>query len=201
MGGRADSKRAFVGVADHSGWAILVTAAPNGRFVERRRIEIVDEGLPTMPHHHDGQKLPIEEAVALVERVRSSAERNATKRLAELAAEVDATIEGIALRVCPPLPETIAERIKSYRAMCVADWVMYRQAMARAAKERGWAVSYYDAKAVFAAAAAALGRPTVDDLLDAVKATVGAPWQKDHKTAMAAAIAAAREAGPRASPR
>jgi hypothetical protein len=42
--------------------------------------------------HHDGQKLPQEEAVALVERVRSSAARNARARLDVLAAEVSKEI-------------------------------------------------------------------------------------------------------------
>ena len=39
-------------------------------------------------------------------------------------------ILGIALRQCPALPPTIAERIKDYRAQNVADWVMYRKALA-----------------------------------------------------------------------
>lgn len=191
MSRRTKAERVVVGASDHSGWAILMTATSGGVLLDRRRVELVDEGLPTMPHHHDGQKLPIEEAVALVERVRLSAERNAETRLDALAAEVDAKIVGIALRVCPPLPETVAERITNYRAMCVADWVMYRQALAKAASERGWVVHWYDAKRVFTDAAGALKRETIDDLLDEAKRSAGPPWQKDHRMAMAAAIAAA----------
>jgi hypothetical protein len=187
---RTKPKPAVVGVSDHGGWVILMTAASDGALVDRRRVELVDPGLPTMPHHHDGQKLAIEDAVALVERVRASAERNAKARLEALAVEVGA-IDGIALRVCPPLPETVAERIENYRAMCVADWVMYRQTLAKAATERGWFVHWYDAKRVFADAARALKRENLDDLFDAIKAAVGPPWQKDHKMALAAAIAAA----------
>lgn len=63
---KTSPRRVFVGVADHDGWAILVTAAPDGTFVDRRRVELVDEGLPTMPHHHDGQKLPLPDAVAAI---------------------------------------------------------------------------------------------------------------------------------------
>jgi hypothetical protein len=182
---------AIVGTSDHGGWAVLVTATADGTFVDRRRVELVDDGLPKIPHHHEGQKLPLHEAVALVERVRASAERNARARLDELAAEVHAEITGIALRECPPLPATVAERITNYRAMCVADWVMYRQALAGAATERGWSVHWYDAKRILAEAASALRRKTIDDLLDETGAAVGSPWQKDHRTAMAAAIAAA----------
>jgi hypothetical protein len=132
--------------------------------------------------------------VALVERVRSSAERNAKARLDALAAEVHAEIVGIALRACPPLPETVAERITNYRAMCVADWVMYRQALAKAATGRGWSVYWYDARRVFTEAACALRRENIDDQLDEIREAAGPPWQRDHRMAMAAAIAAHAEA-------
>ena len=61
-------------------------------------------------------------------------------------------ILGVALRKCQPLPPTIAERIKDYRAQNVADWVMYRKALASAAEARGWPVYWYDAKSVLGAA-------------------------------------------------
>jgi hypothetical protein len=198
MSRKAKPGRAAVGAADHDGWAILMTVTPDGALLDRRRVDLVDEGLPSMPHHHEGQKLPLEQAVALVEQVRACAERNAGVRLEALAATVDAEISGIALRACPrpPLPATTAECITNYRAMCVADWVMYRQTLAKAATARGWAVRWYDPRRVFADAASALGRESLNDLLDAARSTVGRPWQKDHKMAMAAAIVAARRRSP-----
>ncbi|MBK7874708.1 MAG: hypothetical protein IPJ77_02990 [Planctomycetes bacterium] len=189
---RTPTAPAVVGVLDHAGWAILVTARGDGTVLDRRRIELVDAGLPEMPHHHEGQRLPLEEAVALVARVRASAERNAKARLAELAVAVPTEITGIALRALQPLPPTVAERITDYRAMCVADWVMYREALAAAAVERGWTVSWFEPKHAVAEAAAALEQDDVDAVLDAPGATLGPPWRKDHKVALAAAIAAAR---------
>jgi hypothetical protein len=62
---------------------------------------------------------------------------------------VPGRIRGVALRQCPALPPTIAERIKDYRAQNNADWVMYRKALAGAAEARGWGVHWYDAKKVF----------------------------------------------------
>ena len=61
-------------------------------------------------------------------------------------------IFGVALRKCPQLPPTIAERIKDYRAQNVADWVTCRKALASAAEARGWPVHWYDAKSVSGAA-------------------------------------------------
>src|SRR5438270_680575 len=121
---------AIVGVSDHGGWAVLVTAACDGTLLDRRRVELVDECLPKIPHHSEGQSLPIDEAVQLVERVQFSAERHARLALDSVAAAVPVDIAGLALRECPAwLPSTVAERIRNYRAQNVADWVMYRKAL------------------------------------------------------------------------
>jgi hypothetical protein len=132
----------IIGVSDHGGWAVLVTVAGDGTLLDRRRIELVDKDLPKIPHHSEGQALPLQEAVALVERVRVSAERYAKLGLEAVAMAVPRSILGIALRHCPALPPTIAERINDYRAHNVADWVMYRQALAAAAEARGWSVHW-----------------------------------------------------------
>src|SRR5580765_5706458 len=101
----------IIGVSDHGGWAVLVTVAGDGTLVDRRRVELVDEDLPKIPHHSEGQSLPVDEAVALVERVRASAERHAKLVLDAVAMAVPERIRGVALRQCPALPLTIAERI------------------------------------------------------------------------------------------
>ena len=185
------SKRstAAVGVADHAGWAVLVTVGPDATVLDRRRVELVDEGLPVLPHHHEGQKLPVGDALALVEKVRASAMRCAAQALEALAHAVEAPVGAIALRACPPLPDTVEGCLADYRAQCVADTVMFRHALAEAATARGWKVAWYEAKTVFDRAAGALGRETIDDLIAAAGKQLGAPWQKDHRMAMAAAIA------------
>ena len=182
---------AIIGVSDHGGWAVLVTVASDGTLLDRRRVELVDEGLPKIPHHSEGQALPLHEAVALVERVRVSAERHAKLGLDAVAMTVPGRILGVALRQCPGLPPTIAERIKDYRAQNVADWVMYRRALAAAAEARGWAVQWYDPKKVFDAASKAMRIEDLDAHFLQLRRAVGPPWNKDHKLAMAAAIVAA----------
>lgn len=184
-------RTAIVGVSDHCGWAVLMTVAADGSVLDRRRIELVDEGLPMLPYHHDAQRLPIHEALALIARVRESAEARARVGLEALAKEVPAKIAAISMRVCPAIPDSVEERLSSYRAQNVADTVMYRDALALAARARGWSVHWYDARRVHADAARALGRPSIDDLLVKTRAALGSPWQKDHRMAMAAAIAAA----------
>ena len=182
---------AIVGVSDHGGWAVLVTVASDGTLVDRRNVELVDKRLPSIPHHHECQTLPIDEAVALVEKVRDSADRHAILALDAVATALPVNIVGIALRECPPLPPIIAERITNYRARNVADWVMYRRALAGAAEARGWNVHWYNAKAVFDAARDVL---QVDDLamrFQQIRRSIGPPWTKDHQLALAAATVAA----------
>ncbi len=180
---------AFVGVADHAGWAVLVTVAGEA-VLDRRRVALIDDGLPKLPHHHEAQSLRLAEAEALIGTVRASAKRHAQACLDALADDASEAIAGIAVRACPSLPDTLEERITNYRAQCVADTVMYRHALAKAAAARDWSVHWYEPKRVFANAAAALQQESLEDLLARTGAALGPPWQKDHRIAMAAAIAA-----------
>ena len=71
-------------------------------------------------------------------------------------ASIPGRIRGIALRGSQELPSTIAERLKDYRALNVADWVMYRRSLAAAADAHGWVVHWYDPKKVLSAASEAM---------------------------------------------
>ena len=180
---------AIVGVSDHGGWAIFVTVARDGTLLDRRRVELVDDALPALPHHHEGQLLRPADAVALVKRVRAAAEQHAVVALDALET-ITPRIVGIVLRACPPLPATIEERLKDYRARNVADWVMYRKALASAAEARGWAVHWYDAKNVHDSARRALGVDDIDKYYSELRKRIGPPWNSDHRLAMSAAVAA-----------
>jgi hypothetical protein len=189
------NKGGIIGISDHGGWAVLVTVARDGTLLDRRRVELADEGLPKIPHHSEGQGLPLHEAVALVERVRVSAEKHAILALDAVAMVVPRVL-GVALRKCPELPPTIAERIKDYRAHNVADWVMYRKALASAAEARGWPIHWYDAKTVLGAASLALRVENLEAHFLQLRKAIGPPWNNDHKLAMSAAIAAASSTRP-----
>lgn len=203
-------RAATVGVAEQGNSAVLVTVAPGGELLERRRIDLTDRGLPKHPHHHEGswavgrylnspwaRTVSLAEAVALVERVRVAAAHGAREGLDALAAAVPVPIASIAIRVCPKLPPTTEERIADNHAQTVADSVMYREALATAAEARGWSVHWYDRERVFREASASLGREDIDAFLQAMGRSVGPPWQAKHKLAAAAALSAA---GYRARP-
>ena len=200
---RGARQTAIVGVAEHGNSAILVTVTPAGELLDRRRIDLTDASFPTHPHHHEGswavgrylnlpgsRRLSMAEAVALVERVRDAAAQGARASLAALADALTVPISGIAIRICPTLPATTEERIADNRAQTFADSVMYREALAAAAKARGWSVNWYDREHVLREAAAVLGRQDIDNFLHAMGRSIGPPWQAKHKLAAAAALAA-----------
>ncbi|MGE0440006.1 MAG: hypothetical protein AB7L66_13395 [Gemmatimonadales bacterium] len=203
---------ATVGVAEHVNSAELVTIAPDGRLLDRRRIELTGPDLPTHPHHREGswamgrylgtpgaRAIPLAEAVALVERVRAAAVLGAGAAFARLAGDLATRIGTIAIRACPALPAGIEARIADHRAQTFADSVMYREALAEAAETRGWAVTWYDADTARADAARALGVADLGPVLAAMGRAAGPPWQARHKLAAAAALAAGGTGTLRAS--
>ena len=199
---RSGNSHATVGVAEHGNSAVLVTLSSGGELLDRRRIDLTHR-LPTHPYHHEGswavgryldspwaKTISLPEAIALVERVREAAAVGAREALEALAKDVSVPISSIGIRLCPALPPTTEERIRDTRAATMADSVMYRETLAAAARERGWAVFWYDRERVFKDAAKTLNGEDIDDVLSKMGRAVGPPWQAKHKLAAAAAIAA-----------
>ena len=94
----------------------------------------------------------------------------------------------MSLRAWPlDFPDDIAvQRRAPYESR--ADSVMYRQVLADLARA-GWHVHLYDAKDVEGQAAGVLGEQA-DEVLLGPRATMGPPWAKDHRMALAATIVA-----------
>ena len=178
-----------LGIADHLGWAVAVTASENHEVVDRRRIELVEPGLSAAPIHYESRRLDVAATAALVVRVRASVARAASAALDELTAALPAPVESISLRAWPlDFPADIAiQRRAPYEAR--ADAIMYRQELSELAHARGWEVHCYDAKSVVGQASRVLaGR--ADEILQGPRATLGPPWTKDHRVALAATIMA-----------
>jgi hypothetical protein len=178
-----------VGIADHFGWAVAVTASTDHEVVDRRRLELVEPGVTAAPIHYESHRLDVAGTAALVADVRASVTRAAAASLDELSAALPAPVRSISLRSWPPdFPTDIAvQRRTPYEAR--ADAIMYRQVLAELAGTRGWVVHFYSAKDVIGQAASILGE-RADDVLQGPRARIGPPWTKDHRTALAATIVA-----------
>jgi len=178
-----------LGIADHFGWAIAVTASADHEVVDRRRIELIEPGLSAAPIHYESRRLDVAATAALVADVRASVVRAASAALDEITAALDLPILSISLRAWPPdFPDDIAiQRRVPYEAR--ADAIMYRQELSELALARDWEVHRYDAKAVVGQAASMLAE-RADEVLQGPRATIGPPWTKDHRIALAATIVA-----------
>ena len=183
-----------LGIADHFGWAVAVTASSDHEVVDRRRIELVEPGLTQAPIHYEGKGLDPAAAAALVAEVRASSARATAAAFDELAAALPGPVASISLRTWPPdFPTDIETQLRTpYEAR--ADAIMYRQVLAEVAQARGWDVHLYDARHVLGQAAGVLGDRT-DDVLHSPRARLGPPWAKDHRVALAAAIVAGQGPG------
>ena len=178
-----------LGIADHLGWAIAVTASDDHEVLDRRRIELVEPGVSAAPLHYESRRLDVAATAALVERVRTSIVRATSAALDEITTALAAPVCSISLRSWPlDFPDDIAvQRRAPWEAR--ADAIMYRQELAELAHARGWSVHLYDAKAVEDQAARILGG-RAHEVLHGPRVTMGPPWTKDHRVALAATVVA-----------
>jgi len=176
-----------LGIADHFGWAVAVTASADHEVVDRRRIELIEPGLTAAPIHYDSKGLDVATTAALVAKVRASVLRATSLAFDEIADALAAPVVSISLRALPlDFPDDIAvQRRAPFEAR--ADAVMYRRVLCELARARGWEVHFYVAKEVMGRAVSILGE-RADDVLQGPRARLGPPWAKDHRMALAATI-------------
>ena len=188
---------AVLGVADHNGWAVCVTVAASRGLpvvLDRRRLELIEPGVPSQPYHHETVGMPLPEAEKLVVRVRESVMRTTRARLSELREQLRprCTIVAMTLRI-PPLayvPVTVAEAHESYPVMCRADAMMYHGALCTAARRLRIAVELHDRGEQVGRAVERLGvsLEAMERFLDTAGESHGPPWRKEHRLAAAAAL-------------
>ena len=185
-----------LGVAHHLGWAVVVSANANHEVVDRRRIELIEPGLPAAPIHHEGgahalhrsSEPPDDETLAsLVADVRASALRAATREFNSLQETLPDAIQSMSLRSWPQdFPDGIAVmRRIPYESQ--ADSVMYRQLLAELGLGCGWTIHHYNDKNVEKEAGRILGG-LVYQVLYGPSEALGPPWSKDHRIALVATI-------------
>jgi hypothetical protein len=188
-----------LGVAHHFGWAVAVSASDSHEVVDRRRLELIEPDLPVAPIHHAGgvheihrwgEQLDDAQLSELVTEVRTAVRRATARGLDELTDVVGGPFDSISLRTWPAdFPTDIATlRVPPYESR--ADSVMYVQVLAELARERGWRVHHYDLATSERLASAILG-PRAREVLHGPRATLGPPWNQEHRAALAATVLAA----------
>jgi hypothetical protein len=187
-----------VSVADHTGWAHVVCVASRGHspaVVERRRIALIDAGLPTQPYEHDTSAMREDDANALIAKVRRSVAARSLEALQRLAAELAPahTIVALAIRQPPfaALPATVAEARRSDRVRNSADGMIFQLAICHAARQLGLAVHLCRRREEAGLAAERLGvsADAVEEFVARSGRPPGPPWTEEHRRAYAAGIA------------
>ena len=97
--------RMRVGIADHFGWAVAVTASADHEVVDRRRLELVEPGVTAAPIHYESHRLDDAGTAALVEEVRASVARATSASLDELAAALPDPVVDLPPQLAAGLPD------------------------------------------------------------------------------------------------
>jgi len=187
-----------VSVAEHTGWAHLVCVAAPGlvpAVIERRRVTLIDSGLPTQPYEHDSTAMREDEADALIAQVRRSIEARTSDALTRVVTELARSHAVVALAIRKPpfadLPERVAAVRESYRLQCSADGMLYQLAVCRAAQQLGLDIHMYRRGEENSWAAEQLGVTLreVEEFVGRAGRPAGPPWTQEHRRAYAAGIA------------
>jgi hypothetical protein len=181
-----------IGVVARTGSAVAVAvsgpaAAP--RFLARREIELVPEGLAEQPYHA-AAGLDLTAAGELIARVESAAENAAAAGLRALSEAVLAeaglaeagpagAVRAVAVVVKPvAVPGDLAGILRSHAWMHAAEGMLYRQAVLAAATECGWTARAVEQSAL----------PTAEQALGVLGQAAGRPWRRIEKDAARAAL-------------
>lgn len=185
---------AGIGIAPHSGWAIVVAVGerPACRVLVRRRIEVLGDGDPRQPWH-EAQHLGLEpdEADALDERVFTGARAAAKVAMGEVLAEVaaeDHEVKAVGIAGEPRDLPPAGQILRNHMLLHSAEGELYRSALTCAAAEAGLPVTCFHPKS--------LPMGGYADLLTRVGKDAGRPWAADHRLATVVALEALAVAVP-----
>ena len=175
--------RTAMGWRPHTGWTLVVVArgsAAAPAVLARQRVELLaGTDLPGHAYHAAQQEgLTGTEAAALVECVERNATSAAVDAMRSLVREHH--VDAVAVIGKPRrLPGDIDQILTSHALLHAAEGALFERALVEAAAEIDIPAAVYDPAAI-----------VVSGPLDRLRATLGPPWQKDHKLAAAAALAA-----------
>jgi hypothetical protein len=196
---------AGLGFSTHSGWAVAITAGldDGGHLcvVDRHRVELIDNDLPRQAYHA-AAALTAAAADALVARVDASIAARARTVLTEILASTrGVAVVGVAVVGEPRVIPDVATVLSSHARMHACEGEQYRRGLIAAANGFGLSTLRIGSTELTGRLATILywTSARTQSELAAVRAEIGPPWQKDHKEAALAALAALRPYADRAA--
>ncbi len=194
---------AALGFRAHSGWAALVVMAGLPRspaVVDRRRIELVEPGMPKQPYHA-AEGLEGKEAEELVRRCAEGARllaRQAIRAVIDALRERGHEVVGCGLLLASGRPRTtLAATLASHALIHTAEGELFREALTHASGHYHLPVTGVRERELYARGAAELCVP-VEELerrVTELGRAIGPPWRQDEKYAALVAWLALAVAG------
>jgi len=186
-----------LGLKAHSGWAALIVLGADTHFevIERRRIELVEEEWAKQPYHA-AEELERKAAEQVVKRGVSAAHKYAKREIAaavKRAGKRGNQVIGCGILMGEPMPDwTVAEILAVHFRMHKAEGVLFREALAVAARQADLKVIEIPEKTITEFVTENLGSPLnkLTEQLASLGKSIGAPWGKDQKEAALAAMIA-----------
>jgi len=178
------SQSAAVGCRSHSGWAVLVAVTGSITapvVLYRIRIELLDGALPAHPYHEAAEAgMSTREARSLIRKVEVFAAKRASASLSALLADMEQDshqVAGIAVVATDrAIPDELERVLRSHQLLHAAEGDLFEEALVEGASSLGRPV------------ARVVPPTSIPPDVDALRGTIGSPWQKDHKLAAAAAF-------------
>jgi hypothetical protein len=193
--------KAVLGLKSHSGWAALVVLGTDGgelQVIDRRRIELVDEGDAgwAKQPYHAAEHLRPEAARDVVKRGVAAARRIAAQEMRAVVRRTRAAkhkIAACAVLVGDPMPDwSVDEILAVHFRMHQAEGALFQDVLGAAARACGITLVTVPTKKLATQAGTVFGLRTSAILtrIALLGKSVGPPWGKDQKEAtLAAAIA------------
>ena len=139
---------------------------------DRRRVELVDESLPRMPYHAVAEYGYPADVINAVEEA-------SCRAVANLLESLDGVGMLGVVATERRIPSSLDQILASHALLHAAEGHLFERAVIEAANDAGLPVFVVEPRSIEVPAA-----------VDALRGTLGPPWQKDHKWATTAALAA-----------
>jgi hypothetical protein len=190
-----------LGLKAHSGWAALVALGTGDdafEVVDRRRLELVargDESWAKQPYHA-AEHLPQSDARKMVQRGVDAARSHARRAVRETVTRLEREghiVDACAVLMSPPMADwSVDDILAVHFRMHKAEGVLFRDALARAAKECTRRLVEIEEKQLYdhAANALSVAAGTLATRMATLGKAIGPPWGKDQKDAALAAMVA-----------
>jgi hypothetical protein len=152
---------------------VVVSGSETSPIVlDRRRVELVDESLPRQPYHAVAERGVPDSVIDDVAHAAHAAAAHALQSLTR----ADAVGVVASQR---DIPENLDRILASHALLHAAEGQLFERAVIEAAGDAGLPVHVVEPRSIRVPAA-----------VEGLRRSIGAPWQKDHKWAATAALAA-----------